>query len=189
MLSKTKLNNKDIENIVERWEKRRESKIGKRCRKRNLEEIIKACLTCKREEKTCVDIRVCQLDGEMIEESGVEKEKNENEEPVPEKYLGELVPQSACQLDCVVNEEPRVEKEKNENVGPVPEKHLGGLVLPPISFWIERIVRSWDCKECGEKIQCSMNKDCEECVEGIGEEELHQTLLGLDVVGLFPAIK
>ena len=34
-----------------------------------------------------------------------------------------------------------------------------------------------------------MNKDCEECGEGIGEEELHQTLLGLDVVGLFPAIK
>ena len=121
MLSKTKLNNKDIENIVERWEKRRESKIGKRCRKCNLEEIIKACLTCKREEKTCVDIRVCQLDVEIIEESGVEKEKNENEEPVPEKYLGELVPQSACQLDGEIVEESGVEKEKNQNEGPVPE--------------------------------------------------------------------
>ena len=33
-----------------------------------------------------------------------------------------------------------------------------------------------------------MNIDCEECGTGIGIEELYQTLLGVDVVGLFPAI-
>ena len=56
-------------------------------------------------------------------------------------------------------------------------------------MWTEEVVRAWESKEMGEKIQRRMGKDCEECGEGIGEEELHQTLLGLDVVGLFPAIQ
>ena len=34
-----------------------------------------------------------------------------------------------------------------------------------------------------------MNIDCEECGTGIGLEKLYQTFLGVDVVGLFPAIK
>ena len=39
------------------------------------------------------------------------------------------------------------------------------------------------------KIQKIMMMDCEECGQGVGEEELSQTLLGFDVVGLFPALK
>ena len=34
-----------------------------------------------------------------------------------------------------------------------------------------------------------MSEDCEECGEGISEDELEMCLLGLDVVGLFPAMK
>ena len=59
------------------------------------------------------------------------------------------------------------------------------------SLWysLEEKICAWDCEECGEKIQQIMNMDCEECGTGIGIEELYQTLLGVDVVGLFPAIK
>ena len=55
--------------------------------------------------------------------------------------------------------------------------------------WIIRVERAWESEELGEEIQRRLGRDCDECGDGIGEEELHQTLLGLDVVGLFPAIQ
>ena len=53
---------------------------------------------------------------------------------------------------------------------------------------IKKILDAWDCGDCGVRIQKILNRDCEECGEGISEEELHLTLIGLDVVGLFPAM-
>ena len=55
--------------------------------------------------------------------------------------------------------------------------------------WMRMIQASWDCGDCGKELKERMMMDCKECGEGIGEEELHQTLIGLDVVGLFPAMK
>ena len=51
------------------------------------------------------------------------------------------------------------------------------------------MLMAWDCERCGEELKMRMQCDCAECGQGIGEEELHQTLIGLDVVGLFPAMK
>ena len=54
--------------------------------------------------------------------------------------------------------------------------------------WEEVVEECWDCEECGPAIQYKMIQDCAECGAGISEEELRQTLIGLDVVGLFPAM-
>ena len=51
------------------------------------------------------------------------------------------------------------------------------------------MLKGWCCEECGQAIKRIMRRDCTDCGGGIGEEELMQTLLGLDVVGLFPAMK
>ena len=53
---------------------------------------------------------------------------------------------------------------------------------------IELIEMCWNCKDCGEKLQMMMMRDCQECGTGIGEEELFLTLLGYDVEALFPSM-
>ena len=57
------------------------------------------------------------------------------------------------------------------------------------SEWMRMIQKSWDCGDCGNELKERMMMDCIECGQGIGEEELHQILIGRDVVGLFPAMK
>ena len=46
---------------------------------------------------------------------------------------------------------------------------------------IAALERSWKCGECGDEIKDKVIKDCQECGEGMGEEELEKSLLGLDV--------
>ena len=46
-----------------------------------------------------------------------------------------------------------------------------------------------ECKDYQERILEKMRNDCQDCGDGIAEEDLEMCLLGLDVVGLFPAMK
>ena len=55
---------------------------------------------------------------------------------------------------------------------------------------------SWDeycgmreCADCVEEAKMRMKLECDECGDGIEEGELEMCILGLDVVGLFPAMK
>ena len=45
------------------------------------------------------------------------------------------------------------------------------------------------CYECVEEAKERMKIDCNECGEGINEDDIEMCILGLDVVGLFPAMK
>ena len=54
--------------------------------------------------------------------------------------------------------------------------------------WINDVLTAWECMECGEDIQKVLMQDCSDCGRGVGEQELHLTLQGYDVVGLFPAM-
>ena len=51
-----------------------------------------------------------------------------------------------------------------------------------VEEWTNSIIRAWESEEYGEEVQKRLGKDCEECGDVVGEEDLHQTLLGLDVV-------
>ena len=45
------------------------------------------------------------------------------------------------------------------------------------------------CQDCIEAAKEVMKIECGECGEGIDEDDLEMCILGLDVVGLFPAMK
>ena len=55
--------------------------------------------------------------------------------------------------------------------------------------WMRMIQASWDCGDCGKELKERMMMDCNKCGEGIEEEEINQTIIGLDVVGVFTAMK
>ena len=61
----------------------------------------------------------------------------------------------------------------------------GGLAAGPVatSSKILNIIN-----QSGEEIQKVMMQVCSDCGRGVGEEELHLTLQGYYVVGLFPAM-
>ena len=43
--------------------------------------------------------------------------------------------------------------------------------------------KAWDCNECRELIQREFIMDCDACGQGMSEEELNTTLLGLTWLG------
>ena len=53
---------------------------------------------------------------------------------------------------------------------------------------IDLMEGAWNCSCCGPDIKEIMAADCAECGEGICESEMQVSLLGLDVVALFPSI-
>ena len=57
-----------------------------------------------------------------------------------------------------------------------------------LSKW-EEFCRERGCQGCVEEANLSMKNDCDECGFGINEDDLEMCILGLDVVGLFPAMK
>ena len=148
MLAKTKVFNKDVKNIKQKWEKRREAKLAKNCGKCCIMVLVNECQ--KRDKH--------------------EKRKN----PTDKAIRGEE------EINCKVTgqEQPNQEQEDNIEIENLEEKPE-----------MKEILASWDCGDCGVQIQRRVNRDCEECGMGISEEELKLTLLGLDVVGLFPAMK
>ena len=46
MLSKTKINNKKVLEVMDKWERRREAKLNRNCEKCNIMEVIKNCSKC-----------------------------------------------------------------------------------------------------------------------------------------------
>ena len=58
----------------------------------------------------------------------------------------------------------------------------------PRRAWKE-LAEERNCQDCEEIWRNRMREDCEDCGAGIADEDLEMCLLGLDVVGLFPAMK
>ena len=54
---------------------------------------------------------------------------------------------------------------------------------------MERMKCKYDCDVCGQEWRETMEKECEECGEGLYWEDQEICLLGLDVVALFPSMK
>ena len=54
---------------------------------------------------------------------------------------------------------------------------------------IKMMETQYDCDNCGQRWRHMMEKDCEECGEGLYWEDQEICLLGLDVVALFPSLK
>ena len=119
---------------------------------------------------------------------------------------GELVCSPSTQMGQVVCSAPNMEEEKladkigmerkenEENLPPEGwSQQIGDedLLHPEGRDWeeLDKLREAWDCDNCGDNVQDILNEDCLECGEGVSYEQLEHALLGLDVVGLFPALK
>ena len=74
------------------------------------------------------------------------------------------------------------------------EASMPGIKRDTLKAWRPR--SSWDkeieergCKDCEDLMREKLRQECQECGEGVDEDSLEMCLLGLDVVGLFPAMK
>ena len=96
---------------------------------------------------------------------------------------GSKISRTEYQSLCVFNDEGEIETDS------MTEAAERSLQLGCSSMEVRKTLEVWDCRDCGVKIQKRINMDCDECGEGISEEELHLILVGLDVVALFPSMK
>ena len=85
-------------------------------------------------------------------------------------------------------------KENEENLHPEGwSQQIGDedLLHPEGRDWeeLDKLREAWDCDNCGDNVQDILNEDCRECWEGVSYEQLEHALLGLDVVGLIPALQ
>ena len=113
-------------------------------------------------------------------------EMNCLEEQIPERIWPDL---EACKPDNVANKN----NAQQENLeATLPEQTGPDLQERKQTYATDRWEQFCGMRECQDFIKAAkeaMKMECEECGDGLDEDDLEMCILGLDVVGLFPAMK
>ena len=166
MLHRVDGHNREVVKMREEFEERREEKM--------------CCKKCKIREIYCQDSH-CQPGEERTVET-VEGEVGEENNPSVALHSQHFEMRQNQEVSSELS--PRVAQHSHQQgeMRQVQDIEVYG------GIWKE-FCRSRGCYECIEEAKELMKIDCEECGEGINEEDLEMCILGLDVVGLFPAMK
>ena len=188
-----------LQKIVDNWLEKRRRKWQKKCRKCDLEKIIKSCGTCSSRPQIIAAEEPLSTKSTTTSVDCVPGGPSGMASPVrPGGSLdGKMGEGSTSSLDLDVPGGLTGMAKPVRPGGSLDDQEAQIGMARPVSpicagvttdKWFDICLNAWDCEECGKKFKMAMMKDCSSCGGGLSEDELHTSLLGFDVVGLFPAM-